>query len=650
MIENIRSFLQRLASKLGSMPGGHALLPVALLLGFSLTGLLLFLRASAAQPSGPKGPVLAPAKPATPAQPDTKTPGAGRRPQARERSPLPKPPDITFSPAVNAYLKGEFERAIAFFKREVAIKPDDPTAYYYIGNIYYDLGDSRSAERWYIRALERNPKDPLILIGLGSALKENGQLDGALLLFQEALRLDKSKLLYVPSVTDVLRDLYQQAMGDFSQGRLARASFNLERLLEIEPLAIAYYQLGRIAKQQGPAWFKQAEENYNKALAQDPNNPLYHLALGELYYARGEFQQSEAAYTEALKLDPFLHAAHLGLGHAKLAQDKGSEAMEPFMKSVERAADQAGFYLRWGDVFLRAELFDEAITHYQNALAAKSDLSLAMLQLGVSLYKKALYLESNPPEEMAQQESPPDLVSKSLGWLQRALQLNPFSFTGNLYLGKTYIKSGMNEQGILQLRKAQALSPRSSEVHLFLGIGLSQAGIPDEAMRYFLKAVRLNPRDGHAYYSLGIAYMDLDMVRNAADAFLRAARLLPKNQEIFFSLSAAYMTLGDRERAFYFMKRALAMESEYVQKLMAQAADLYGRGFLDAAITAYKRVLSVNPRLAKPHYAIGFLYYLKGLNQRALHFLERGLDLDPTLPPADVASFLVESIRQGRPL
>jgi tetratricopeptide (TPR) repeat protein len=80
----------------------------------------------------------------------------------------------------------DYEKAIESYKKLVEIHPEnEQRAYYFIGASYARLGDYLSAETYLNKAIEENPKDDYSHYYLGLVYKAQGDMEGALLMFNK---------------------------------------------------------------------------------------------------------------------------------------------------------------------------------------------------------------------------------------------------------------------------------------------------------------------------------------------------------------------------------------------------------------------------------------------------------------------------------
>lgn len=91
------------------------------------------------------------------------------------------------------------------------------------------------------------------------------------------------------------------------RGPLYPAPLNHVSKFRLEPVS----HLCNAARQQwSAANFEKAEETYNEAIAQCPENPDFYFEQGQLLWSEGRLCEAKRLFEEALKLKPDFVAAH----------------------------------------------------------------------------------------------------------------------------------------------------------------------------------------------------------------------------------------------------------------------------------------------------------------------------------------------------
>jgi serine/threonine-protein kinase len=187
-----------------------------------------------------------------------------------------------------------------------------------------ELPTVNEAIRFYTAALAVRPQSPAAHLGLGLALKAQGDLKGAMACYRKALDLDPRYAVAHFNLGLALQ---------FQRDRKGAIACH-RKALELDPkLALAHNNLGTALKAQGD--LKGAIEHYHKALDLDRRYVLAHYDLGLTLQEQGDPAGAIDCYKKALALDPKLAEAHCNLGHALRDQGYFAEALEALKRGHE---------------------------------------------------------------------------------------------------------------------------------------------------------------------------------------------------------------------------------------------------------------------------------------------------------------------------
>jgi tetratricopeptide (TPR) repeat protein len=231
------------------------------------------------------------------------------------------------------------------FKDAKSLLPDDPRAFYQLGQLYSAQSRYDEAIAEFAGARKLKSNDPLIHSALGIAYFQKKNYAGAVLALQDAATL---------GAADVDTYLY-----------LGRAHFNLnvfqeaviafKRASELRPAdAQLHFEIGE-------AYFKlnqptEAFDSYNSAVDADPaflaaaqklvelkpRDPKARERLGDVYLRAKNYPEAKAAYDQVVRLSPNFAADHrkpVGLMHISAAEHVGGEVEKVFdqIKLMEKA-------------------------------------------------------------------------------------------------------------------------------------------------------------------------------------------------------------------------------------------------------------------------------------------------------------------------
>ena len=190
---------------------------------------------------------------------------------------------------MRAQRMGRTDYAIKCFTEALAIQEDFETMGY-LAQVYTQTSELDEAHKLLERMTEIEPEHISTYLSLGKA--DNGQGDGIMCI----AHLTKAI---------VLKD-------DFIEARLLRA----EALVQMQQ-------------------YKEAMEDIDTILAQDPEDESAILLRGKIEEATGDKEKAESSYQKVTELNPFNEQAFLYLGQLYITQNKLAEAIELFTEATE---------------------------------------------------------------------------------------------------------------------------------------------------------------------------------------------------------------------------------------------------------------------------------------------------------------------------
>jgi Flp pilus assembly protein TadD len=139
-------------------------------------------------------------------------------------------------------------------------------------------------------------------------------------------------------------------------------------------LAVCYDEKGR---------YRNAQEEYKKALKVDSRNARFMNNLGYSYYLSADYEDAIKCYSKGLRIAPKDRRLHNNLGLAYGRNGDYGKARAHFLIAV----GEAGANLNLGYVYSQQNRLDEAIRHYRMALYLEPQSLIALNSL-VQLYER----------------------------------------------------------------------------------------------------------------------------------------------------------------------------------------------------------------------------------------------------------------------
>lgn len=186
----------------------------------------------------------------------------------------------------------------------------NPDAYFSLAGTYAASGDLAGAERYYVKALESNPRDAAAWVNLG------------LEVYEAENRLDEAGVCY-------------------------------RRALALKPdYALAVFNLGRLAEARGLP--SEAESLYLEAAGLDPVMPGPYQNLAAMALARGDYPRARGLYREARRRNPAGASILAGLAAATFKTEGIDSALVVFEEAIRLAPRDPDIYYNLALVYAQA--------------------------------------------------------------------------------------------------------------------------------------------------------------------------------------------------------------------------------------------------------------------------------------------------------
>jgi tetratricopeptide (TPR) repeat protein len=424
--------------------------------------------------------------------------------------------------------------AARFLTAAVATRPENPVAYYNLGNALKRNGSPDQAIAAYREALRWQPTFAPAHNNLGNVLRERGFLDQAIAEFEKALRHNPDH-----PFARFNRGLALQDQGKLDEAIAAFQEAIRHRRRLKEPYADAHNALGKAYAEKG--LLDRAIVEIQRAIHLQPNSALAHYNLGLVFRKKGLLDKAVAEYRQAIHFRPAYADAYNNLGFA--LEKKG--------------------------------LIDQAIAEYWNAIYSKPNDAVPYNNLGAALAKKGQ-------------------LDGAIAAYKKAIALAPNYATAHHNLGLALEAKQELDGAIAEFKKAIALDPKYAAAHSNLGLALKAKGDLKGAIAAYKQAISLDPKDASAHGALGQALLGKGRFAEARTATRKALDLLPpahplrnlatrqlRQCEHWLKLDARLPAVlqGDAEPADAREQLALAYLCQQYKQRYAAAARFYSDAF-----------------------------------------------------------------------
>lgn len=410
-------------------------------------------------------------------------------------------------------------------------------AYKNLSKVLIWAGKTREAAKYVAQAEAVLGGDWELRLNAGVVQLEAGDLEAAVVSFQQATRLNPG----AAAAWDRLGSAYSMA------GQLEAAVEAGRRAVELDPTAgLAWNNLGVSYAIMGDT--DQALAATRRAVALDPDHAEAHNNLGTLLFDRGDLEGAAASFRTAIELRPGY--AEAISNHALVMAEGGRfrEALAGFAQALGHDSGLAAAHFGRGRVLVATGEVDAAITSFQ-----------------------------------------------------ATTHLDPLHVEAWENLGRALATVGRLEDAAEAVRRGIEANPRAAELHRLAGAIEAGSERFDDAARYFAAAIELEPEMVEAWIDLAQAYLAQDLVEAALEIFQRALALHEDNDQLQYRMAVALLGSGRIEEGVRRLETAVTLNPDNAAAILDLAIVSEHLGHRERALELYRRAARLDPALAAAH-------------------------------------------------
>ncbi len=457
-----------------------------------------------------------------------------------------------------------------------------------------------------------------------------------------------------------------------------QAEIYLRKAIKHDPSSA--YLLGKLSRllvEENRA--KEALPFARKAFELAPEDLEAHRLLAKIYYLLNKLELAEAEYRDIIKKEPEDKEALLNLSTLYIRIKKYDLALRELSVLIKYNPDLAVAHYYKGRVYTNLEQYEEAEEYFETALDLDPDFlpclaDLAMLYTGrdkidraIELYEHILTLY---PENTVAMERLIDLYFKS-GREDLAKQVAeemdkilPPGDPKRKRLGLLYLRRGKIGQSVQELKSIVSAWPDDREALYYLAIALQEKGDLEEAYqnfellgpdtKYFINArlrmayiletqerndgavalleetIKQRESEPRLYMMLASLYEIGKDYHKAIEVLEQGIEYNKENTGLIYRLGVVFEKLDRTEECIRRMERVVEIDPGHADAMNYIGYTYADRGIhLDRAQELIERALRQKPDSGYILDSLGWVYFKKGLYDKALRELKRAVELTP---------------------
>lgn len=325
-----------------------------------------------------------------------------------------------------------------------------------------------------------------------------------------------------------------------------------------------------------------AENIYREAAAKTEHGEIFYHKMGDIALKNKEIDLTVDCYRKVIEVNPLNREVMVKLATVLQTYfpDNTDEAIDCYEKLLEFDIDTAQIYYELGHLYLKKEDKINSISAFKLAVDRESENPFYNNSLAYAYAKAELY-------------------DDAIEHYQKAISLNPDKEWTSIVcqaLGSIYAEvKGNIEAAVSTYQAGIILDPNNYELYLSLGDIYMAAYDLDSAIRTYCDAIMLNPEDYRGYSKAGVALWEKDFLEEALVSFHKSIDLNPDNEYAQNNLGILYLDgLGDAEEALEYFENAVELNPNYTLAYFNAARASEAMGFINDAAHYYQMAIDLN--------------------------------------------------------
>ena len=244
--------------------------------------------------------------------------------------------------------------------------PDDLEALLSLGQLYLFRTDYDNAIRYFRRAVEAAPQNPLGHFSLGRCLLERGwDTEEGVRVLNTALRL---ALAQDPPGVPLPDTYYSLARAYYFDGQYNQALAAVQAVKQADPhFPEIYYLSGQIYYAQSQMAL--ARQEFQREIQENPRHAGSYFYLSFCYEQAGQRDNAIAALQRTAELNPLYEGVHRWLGYYQNLNGNTGQAVEHYQEALRRDPQDVSLLQDLAALYYRNRQYNLAAGQLQRSLA-----------------------------------------------------------------------------------------------------------------------------------------------------------------------------------------------------------------------------------------------------------------------------------------
>lgn len=329
--------------------------------------------------------------------------------------------------------------------------------------------------------------------------------------------------------------------------------------------------------------YKEAIEEFKKALAENPVDLQTNKKLGLSYLNIGDITSAIAQLTATLLIEPDDTETLMALGGAYSLNKQFDESIRLYKRAVTIDPPNVWFRYKLVEVLSWVKRYDESIQEYKKILDLEPENNGVRINLGEVYAWKA------------KEEEKPELFDEAIMELNRVIHNEPKNALAYKKLGWVYLEKQDLRKASKILETAFNLNPEDHETKMLLALSYGWRGKYNEAIRIYNDILAKNPNDIGGLYMLGEVLSWAKRYDKSIASYEKTLKLEPTNLGAKIGIARAHSLKWNYIKASEIYNEILAEDTKNTGALLGLAEMERWQWNWRASVNKYKNVLEFDP-------------------------------------------------------
>ncbi len=452
---------------------------------------------------------------------------------------------------VTAYLRAKrFDEAINVALNILSRSPQNVAVLSMTGNVFAASGDSVEARKYFNKALEIAPSDPLATMLLAALEEAGGNIATAEKLYKSLIKNDTAAidpLLALARLSEQKKDFESMVRWLEKANQMAPAELRSRKVLaeyylresKFDKVESLLKEATAIAANDTGLLFLKSkmlirQERYNEAVSplielvtRMPESVLARTLLGETYLNLQQPDDARRQLDLALVKEPYYVPALLVLASVDLMTKSYTQALQHIEKVIKMQPELFMAYDLGGDIAISAKKYAQASDYYQKALSIKPDSETAI--------KSSVAFTQLSKNQQA------------INVLKQWLSNNAGDIRARQFLGNAYLTNGDNKEAIQAFESVYAKQPENIIAINNLA-WLYSLENDARAISFAEKAYKAKPEDSGVQDTYGWILVQQGQAEKGLRILQKVMKSLPKVPAVRYHYAVALMKTGEDKK------------------------------------------------------------------------------------------------------